>query len=83
MLMLMLTVKRMDGQVFPLLLVFLSYVNVMLHFLFSYISGMIILKLFSIPGSVRPGIPNLYLIKDHFYIIIRSRDHYVCRYNKN
>ena len=29
------------------------------------------------------GIPNLFLIKDHFCIILGSRDHYACRYNKN
>ena len=27
--------------------------------------------------SFRAGVPNLFLIKDHFYIILGSRDHYV------
>ena len=31
----------------------------------------------------RSGVPNLFLINDHFYIILGSRDHYAGRYNKN
>ena len=29
------------------------------------------------------GVSNLFLIKDQFYIILGSRDHYACRYTRN